>query len=107
MEIKRCCFNKLWSEISAPEISILLGARQVGKSTLMRQLQAKAKRNSFKTVFYDLEQPSDLNRLAGSEQAVIDEITGSAQVVFIDEYRERIYYERYQRPDQRRKHPFF
>jgi len=86
MKIKRFYFNKLWDEVSEPEISILLGARQVGKSTLMRQLQTKAKRNGFKTVFYDLEQPFDLNRLAGSEQTVIDEITSGAQVVFIDEF---------------------
>lgn len=86
MKIKRCCFNKLWDEVSKPEISILLGARQVGKSTLMRQLQAKAKRAGFKTAFYDLEQPSDLHRLAGSEQDVIREIGESAQVVFIDEF---------------------
>jgi hypothetical protein len=86
MKIKRNCFNKLWDEISEPQISIILGARQVGKSTLMRQLQSKAKRSGYKTAFYDLEQPSDLNRLAGTDQDVITEITKSAQVVFIDEF---------------------
>jgi len=60
MKIKRNCFDKLLGEISVPQISILLGARQVGKSTLMRQLQSKAKRSGYKTAFYDLEQPSDL-----------------------------------------------
>jgi len=86
MKIKRCYFDKLWNENKDPEISILLGARQVGKSTLMRQLQAKAKRNGIKTAFYDLEQPSDLKRLAGTEQEVIDEIISSAKIVFIDEF---------------------
>ncbi len=86
MKIKRCCFDKLWNEVSSPEISILLGARQVGKSTLMQQLLSKAKRNGYKTSYYDLEQPSDLNRLAGSQQDVIDEIVRDVQVVFIDEF---------------------
>ena len=86
MKIKRNCFDKLLGEISVPQISILLGARQVGKSTLMRQLQSKAKRSGYKTAFYDLEQSSDLNRLAGTEQDVINEITNGAQVVFIDEF---------------------
>ena len=86
MKIKRLCFNKLWSEISVPEISILWGARQVGKSTLMRQIQAKAKREGLNTSFFDLEQPADLNRLAGSDDAVMKEITSGAKVVFIDEF---------------------
>lgn len=86
MKIKRCYFNKLWNEITEPEISILLGARQVGKSTLMQQLISKAKRSGYKTSYYDLEQPSDLNRLAGSQQDVINEIVRDVQVVFIDEF---------------------
>lgn len=87
MKIKRCYFNKLWSEVKEPEISILLGARQVGKSTLMQQLLAKAKREGYKTAYYDCEQPSDLNRLAGTNEDVIKEIAGKGhRVVFIDEF---------------------
>lgn len=69
-----------------PFVSILLGARQVGKSTLLRELEEKAKKSSLTTEFYDLEQPSDLNRLSGSEEKVIQELTSKAQVVFIDEF---------------------
>jgi len=86
MYIKRLYFNGLWEESTEPEISILLGARQVGKSTLMRQLEAKARSVKKTTVFYDLEQPSDLQRLSGNPQQVIDELTSSGEVVFIDEF---------------------
>ena len=86
MKIKRSCFNDLYDEMKRPEISILLGARQVGKSTLMRQLEAKAKREKKKTSFYDLEQPDHLKSLAGSAKEVMDELTKDAQVVFIDEF---------------------
>lgn len=86
MQINRLYFNKLWNEISEPFISILLGARQVGKSTLLRQLEEKAKKSSFTTAFYDLEQPSDLNRLSGTDQEIIRELTSQAQVIFIDEF---------------------
>lgn len=72
--------------MSEPFVSILLGARQVGKSTLLRELEEKAKKSSLTTEFYDLEQPSDLNRLSGSEEKVIQELTSKAQVVFIDEF---------------------
>jgi uncharacterized protein len=69
-----------------PEISILLGSRQVGKSTVMRQLETKAIRDKKKTCFYDLEQPDDLKRLAGTSKEVIDELTQGADVIFIDEF---------------------
>jgi hypothetical protein len=86
MPIKRTYFDELWEEHNRSEISILLGARQVGKSTLMRQLEQKAKSAKLKTAFYDLEQPSDLNKLSGKPQNVIDALTAGADCVFIDEF---------------------
>ena len=86
MQIKRLYSNKLWEEMSEPSISILLGARQVGKSTLLRQLEIKAKKSSLTTAFYDLEQPSDLNRLSGTDSEVIQELTSRARIIFIDEF---------------------
>lgn len=86
MQIKRLYFKKLWKEMAEPFVSILLGARQVGKSTLLRQLEKEARKSSRTTVFYDLEQPSDLNRLSGKDAEVIQELTSGAQVVFIDEF---------------------
>ena len=53
---------------------------------MLRQLEAEAKRRGLSTSFYDLEQPSDLKRLAGDAQDVIRELVGRAQVVFIDEF---------------------
>lgn len=86
MEIPRPYFDSLLTEQSDPRISILLGARQVGKSTLMRQLEAEAKKRSYATRFYDLEQPADLKKLAGDAAHVIRELTAHARVVFIDEF---------------------
>lgn len=84
--IKRIYFDKLASEKSEPEVSILLGARQVGKSTLMRQLEQKVIENGEQSAFYDLEQPSSLQRLAGSPDNVIKELCSGARVIFIDEF---------------------
>ena len=70
----------------APEISILLGARQVGKSTLMHHLEAEARRQNLTTAYFDLEQTADMERLAGNDVAVITTLVASARVVFIDEF---------------------
>ncbi len=88
MSITRIYFNDLWKEHNQREISIMLGARQVGKSTLLRQLEAKAKKEGTPTVFYDLEQSSDLKELgaSGDEGELIARLTQRARIIFIDEF---------------------
>ena len=63
--IKRNILSKLQQELTQPEILILLGPRQVGKTTLLRILEDYAKQRGHKTIFLDLEQPqvlADFNR---------------------------------------------
>ncbi|MBI1871407.1 MAG: ATP-binding protein [Chlamydiae bacterium] len=86
MEINRLSFNELYKEITDPRISILLGARQVGKSTLLKLIEIKAKEEGYDTAFYDLEQPRDLLHLSGNDQEVIDKLTSSNAIIFIDEF---------------------
>jgi len=86
MNIKRNIFNKLYSEISEPEISILLGARQVGKTTILKQLADRAKKDGYSTAYFNLESSIDLSKLSGSDKDVVKAITSSAEVVFIDEF---------------------
>jgi predicted AAA+ superfamily ATPase len=57
MIIKRFILKDLQSEIAEPEVNILLGPRQTGKTTLLKQLQKFANRKGLKTSFFDLEQP--------------------------------------------------
>ena len=44
MKIKRSYFNMLTDNLNQPEINILLGARQVGKSTLLADLHMETKK---------------------------------------------------------------
>ena len=39
MIIKREIFNKLFSQLNKSQISIIIGSRQVGKSTLLKEIQ--------------------------------------------------------------------
>lgn len=85
--VKRNIINKLQEEITQPEIDILLGPRQVGKTTILKQLQVCAERKGFRTAFIDLEQPQVLAGFNASDRAVVDMIKRSGQVVFIDEFQ--------------------
>lgn len=86
MEIKRIIINKLIEEFSEPKVSILLGARQVGKTTILRQLEAVARGMGRKTAYYDLESSANLAMLSGSREDVITKLLSSGDVVFIDEF---------------------
>ena len=66
--IKRNIFNRLQEELVQPEILILLGARQVGKTTLLFELEKIAEKQGASVVFYDLEQPEDLQKTAKCQQ---------------------------------------
>jgi len=86
MKIKRRYFNKLYAELKEPHISILLGARQVGKTTLLQDLCAKAAKEGFKTRYFDLESSDDLLELSGNNRSIVKTLTDSGKVIFIDEF---------------------
>jgi len=51
----RNLFAKLLQHIEKKEFTIITGARQTGKSTLMRQLNEHCKQNNVPSVFLNLE----------------------------------------------------
>ncbi len=86
MKITRCCFKELVKEIGRPEISILLGPRQAGKTFLLRELQKQASKAGFRTRYYNLEIPSDLRIFNKTDAEVFRLLTEKVDVVFIDEF---------------------
>lgn len=84
--IKRHIFNKLEPELIQPEVLILLGARQVGKTTLLYELEKICRKKKLKVNFFDLEQPEDLKKLSGDNQAIIEIISKDTDCIFIDEF---------------------
>lgn len=87
MLVKREILKKLRSELKAPEVVILLGPRQVGKTTLLRQLEKFAKGKKLKTSFFDLEQPGVLASFNLKESEIYKKLSGAGDVVFIDEFQ--------------------
>lgn len=87
MIIKRFILNTLQNEISEPEINILLGPRQVGKTTILKQLQNSSNKKGLKTHFFDLEQPQILAKFNYPDIEIINTIKKSGKIVFIDEFQ--------------------
>lgn len=91
--IKRTLFEKIKSHLDKPEITLIIGPRQAGKTTIMRQLQNDLDKNNQKTLFFSLDNDSDKPYFE-SQNALIQRI--SIQIgqnhgfVFIDEIQRKV-----------------
>jgi len=85
--MKRHLFPKLLQHLDKKEFTIITGARQTGKSTLMRQLSEHCKENETPTVFLNLENKQLLNDLDLSPLNILSYLPDTKKriVVFIDE----------------------
>ena len=79
--------KQLQGEIHQPEINILLGPRQVGKTTLLRELEKHARKAGRTTKFFDLEQPLVLAEFNRPDSEIVEKIRVAGEVVFIDEFQ--------------------
>lgn len=86
MQLKRNVFHGLRNDQNSKTVSILLGPRQVGKSTLLRKLESDFKKQGLKTSFFDLEQPRDLILFNKDDQEIIDFLKEQGDIVLIDEF---------------------
>ncbi len=81
MLINRIIFEKLLSQKDSRAISILIGARQVGKSTLLSQLQKNFKQSCR---YINLENPLHLNIFSDGYTSFMNEVP--EDIIFIDEF---------------------
>ena len=86
MIIKRKVYPQLLDEINIKGVSILLGARQVGKTFLLKQLHKKARVLGLKTAYYNLELPEDLRLFNLSDTQIYNFLSSAGDVIFIDEF---------------------
>lgn len=86
MEIKRNIFKRLLDDHEDRRTSVLVGARQVGKTFLLKKIEKTLKRKGFKTKYFDLELPSDIIKFNVPETEIFKLLTESGDIVFIDEF---------------------
>ncbi|MFA5431338.1 MAG: ATP-binding protein [Candidatus Paceibacterota bacterium] len=91
MNIKRELFEEIKSHLSKKEISLIIGPRQVGKTTIMEELIEYLKAKGEKTVFFNLDYELD-KKLFDSQEELIKKIEyeiGDKGYVFIDEIQRK------------------
>ncbi|WP_317897239.1 ATP-binding protein [Aurantibacillus circumpalustris] len=87
-DITRIENPKLVKHLEAPEVTLLTGSRQVGKTTLMRQIQDKLQGQGKTFFHFNLEFENYLNAFNENPLHLFDFVPtkkGSKTIVFIDE----------------------
>ncbi len=91
MLIKRRILSELKSHLNNKEITLLVGARQAGKTTLLRILEEELKASGHKSVFLNLDIEAD-NVHFKSQDGLLKKIRleiGNSGFVFIDEIQRK------------------
>lgn len=91
MKIKRTLYDELTKHLSAKEISIMIGPRQVGKTTLMKEIEGNLRENNLNVLFLNLDVEKD-RIFFESQELLIRKIKleiGNKGFVFIDEIQRK------------------
>jgi hypothetical protein len=92
MLIKRSILPHIEAHLQRPEITVITGARQIGKTTILRMLQQRCEEAGRRTLFFNLDVEIDFGYFS-SQQRLLEKIrleAGDAYVyVFIDEMQRR------------------
>ncbi len=90
--IKRDIYDELWRDLGKKEFAFLIGPRQAGKTTLMKQLQGDLQKRGEKTLFLSLDFEHD-RVFFDSQQAFLRkvelEMGKKKGFVFIDEVQRK------------------
>lgn len=90
--IKRSIFSKINNHLNKPEISLITGPRQSGKTTLMFLLKEQLDKENKKTLFFSLDNDLDSSYFESQESLLRKiklESSGNKVYVFIDEIQRK------------------
>lgn len=92
MEIKRKIYNVIKTHLEKPEITLIVGPRQAGKTTIAKKLQAELRAASERTLFLNLDIESDYSIIESQEKllfAIKNQVGEERAYVFIDEFQRK------------------
>ena len=83
MYIKRTIQKKIEENLFDHKIIVIYGARQVGKTTLLKKIQEKYQQKE--SLFLDCDEPDIRSFLSGVSSSELKSKFGTAEIIFIDE----------------------
>jgi predicted AAA+ superfamily ATPase len=88
LEIRRTLTSALRAHLNKPEITLLIGPRQAGKTTILKELSRQLTQNGERTLFLNLDIERDRRHFTSQETLVqwLEAVTGGKPYyIFIDE----------------------
>lgn len=82
---KRYIQNQIEKSFYKGKIIIIVGPRQVGKTTLSQEVIKKHDPQKIKSIFFNCDNPSDRSSLNEKDIESLDKIIGNKKIIFIDE----------------------
>ena len=91
MKIKRKIYNQIYKHMSEKEITMLIGPRQSGKTTIMKQVQKDLLKEKMETVYLNLDIDKDIEVLESQEKLLqfLKLHIKNTGYVFIDEFQKK------------------
>lgn len=86
MDLKRIIYEDVILDLKRKEIGIIVGPRQVGKTTLLKELAAYYRKSRRQYRYFNLEMPTDADYFARGFKDVLADIGKGKRVVLIDEF---------------------
>src|SRR3989338_3680134 len=86
MELPRNILERLWKDFDRKEARIVIGPRQVGKTTILKKIIRYCASKKIPYKYFNLEVPAHAEHFARPMGTVLKELTAKRQVVFIDEF---------------------
>lgn len=86
MNLKRIIYNDVASDLKRQEIGIIIGPRQVGKTTLLKELAANLRKAKKRHRYFNLEMPADSHYFARDFKDILADIGKEKGIVLIDEF---------------------
>ena len=86
MELERIIYQDIANDQNRKEIGVIIGPRQVGKTTILKKLAASYQNKKTQFRYFNLELPSDANFFARDFQEILEDLSKTKQTVLIDEF---------------------
>jgi len=86
MSLKRIISQQLIKDVSRHEVGVMIGPRQVGKTTLLEITRNHCRTHGIKCRYFNLEMPADANYFARPFQNILTDLCSVKQTVLIDEF---------------------
>ena len=86
MELSRNILRSLEDDFDRKEVRIVVGPRQVGKTTILKKIARRCAARKITHQYYNLEIPKDAQHFARPVGDVLKDLTVKKQIIFIDEF---------------------